>query len=811
MARYYASQLVKPISQYAPAPLKYIDEAGAALQNNTDQQLAGVTDLQKTLNLIGGRKTTGIARELANEYAPQVQQLYDDISANGNTKGGLAKIAQLKNQIASRPEYSYIKQDEANVDNADKLSLDPKTRDNTQSINDLYNPDGSWKQVSMQQARGGYDASIYGAINNVNAQKDLAPIYDKIKEQSVKIGGPVSGLIYKEGYDNDGNPTLIGYNQNNQKVRTGIATEDIQKIALNLSKDKNNWNAYQSIAFKDAYQKKNSGIPMDESDFVSHIVDNYPGYHSKEEDLTTEQRALTPRGSGNGSGSGSGSNQKEHSNDNVLYKVFTNADANGGKTKVQNINTMSSILGGEVVELDNKETGVKTKAINVDLTGKNVIITPSKSTNGNTEELDVNLGILKNHNSFNKDKEAIDEKRKKQSSLISDNDILKSDSGNADKGVDHSGNSRQIKDDSNFRSNYVESFREKYGISGSVPLYINKTGHIFLGNEVPVGDGKSSFDSLPKSVQDNYIKKWGERPEVGDDVPIEVDMSIKSDNSFKNELLKAATIKTNKSIDGEYSSLKDKYSSQGYNPDDKSTIKKVEDFKKSGLEKYFTLNTLLIGISGEHIVKPNQDGDNILIDGNKDMYGNARMILTGAELDERGIKVKDFKDIIVPLSKEESFSYGNDDEVQYSVPITMKSEGSIDEKTRAIQTGIYGSDKETEEGMSNKTNETNTYILKNKGNKIVNKVKSDMLNPEGKKEVLDSVSSVIDSFDEDTKSKYNQALKQILSIKDPKEQAREISDLYLFFTNKEAYDILYPADDVGKLNPQKVNSNPLGI
>ncbi len=97
MARYQNSQLVRPISQYAPAPLKYIDEAGQALQEGSDKGMLAVDALQQALNIKGGYKTQQRAKDLVNEYKPQLDQVAAELSSTGNISGGIGKVSKLIN------------------------------------------------------------------------------------------------------------------------------------------------------------------------------------------------------------------------------------------------------------------------------------------------------------------------------------------------------------------------------------------------------------------------------------------------------------------------------------------------------------------------------------------------------------------------------------------------------------------------------------------------------------------------------------------------------------------------------------------
>ena len=359
MARYFQNTHYDPISQaYNPTTLKYMDEAGASLQKSSDDQLAGLSELQKTLNIVGGRKSTSLAKEFVNQYEPEIQKIYDDIAANGNTKGGLAKIAQIKNKITSSPIYNYIKEDEAYVPYADKLGLNPETRDQSQSINDLYNPNGSWKQVTMDQAKNGFDANIYGEVRNKNFQEDHQDIYAKIKEQSTKIGGPVSGLTYKEIPDGMGGMVLAGFDVSNQVVRTGISREDVAALANNITKDKTNWNTHESVRFRDLQSKKNNGVGYDQSDYINDLVNNFPGYYGKDSDLTTEKQVSAK--SKMSSSSGSGNTNSPYNMDNIygdiLDNIYTDKVKKGengkpvlttGTTSV-NEKQMSALVGGEI-------------------------------------------------------------------------------------------------------------------------------------------------------------------------------------------------------------------------------------------------------------------------------------------------------------------------------------------------------------------------------------------------------------------------------------------------------------------------------
>ena len=813
------------VDPFVPLDLNFMNSAIQATQKSTDLALANIEELGAKALVQGGRRTTDRAKAFNKKTQELINAEADKILGDPNYANKAAyNIKKLREQTYTNPEYLDIIQDEKMTPEVDKLVL---TQGFQNYVQDFFDPNK--KQFNQTKEGERFNSSWYGSVAPGDPQKEFKDYYSQFKD------------IITQGYDgvlseqanSDGSISII---QNGTKIVRTINKDELRQVANHLLKSDPNFGTLQSFNYAKAVHDRDfgkswvdeegntqTGSVFDTNDKADIFVDNYLGNKHEESDL---QRIVGTRKAASNGGTGSG--RDDDGSDNIIYKTLINADANNGKTKTGNLGTMAGLLGGEIVEITNPDTKVTSQAINVDFTDRNVVITPSSVSQTGTENMDAALGVLKNHNAYKEEKAAFD--KTKANSLVKDIGVGVSvpvpinvfhpatlDDAEDDNHLDRRGNTRQKPNPLDYNSNYIEAYREKYGISKQVPLYLKHTGHVFIGNQVAV-DGKSSFDLLPKSLQTEIIKHHGTIPKAGSSLDVpggDPDYVIDAhlEDADKAELHKAAVNKTLSGFTKQESELKAKYKTLGYDPDDKRTAANVKKYESTDLNKYLELNQKL-NLTGEHVIKPNMAIDNVFVDKNHNIYGNARVVLTGAELDEKGINVSDFKNIIIPLQSEEYISWGNDDEVQYSVPITLQSQGSIDDITRNTQIKTYGPDKETEEGITNKVNQTNTYILQNKGKRLVKDVYSQYQTPEGSKKILTDLNTIISELPDDKKTKYTGLINKISTLKDKKEQATEIAQLYLLVSNPNAYGLLYGntavQQTVGKTNPQG-QQDPLGV
>lgn len=324
MARYFQNQIVNPISnQYSPTTLKYMDEAGTSLQKTTDDRTAELGALQ-SLFPTGGAQTQNMAKELKDEFMPVIKDLSEELYKTGRVDGAGARMLQVKNQIVNNPKFNALKKDELMNPVALKIGSDPETLDPTQTIQEGYLPNKTWKQRTVDEIAN--QDSWYKTTKNSDFHKDhKADFYDNVKASVVKTGSVVPGVIYKD--DGNGNP--MAFNTYTEEAYKGILPEDVRARAADFVKNKDNWNTHGSVAFRQA-RAAQGGPQYDEQSYIDDLTNGYVGYYSEDASKTTEKPFTT--GKKAVAGGGGGGSKNSTGNDDRTLNIIDVAVNQGGAT-----------------------------------------------------------------------------------------------------------------------------------------------------------------------------------------------------------------------------------------------------------------------------------------------------------------------------------------------------------------------------------------------------------------------------------------------------------------------------------------------
>ena len=347
MARYFKSQVETPISTaYSPYVMKYIDDSGQALQTNTDLLNAGLTDAQKLLNLQGGYRTQQRAKDLAQVYSDEINQLNDEIYKNGNITGGIQKINNLKNRINSDPEVQDIKADEAYKTEVDKLMSQSGFKE--YGLQDFYIGKG-FIQSKKGERFNPYNFYHVDMPGNTNAEyKDL---FAQIKPVISRI---YSSPVTKEWKDENGvvHTQEVQEGEEAETLRRDHVRDEIAKYIY--SDPENSLNKPSRIYAQNRFNRNNPENSFTIDDHIDDITNAFLGDFETKKEI---QRVLGDKTSKRSGRNGPGAlNSDDNETISEIGNVLNNINDRGKSSAV--VSTIAAINNG----VDNKD-GTYTKNV----------------------------------------------------------------------------------------------------------------------------------------------------------------------------------------------------------------------------------------------------------------------------------------------------------------------------------------------------------------------------------------------------------------------------------------------------------------
>lgn len=309
--------------QHVPLPFDTISKLGEQIKLEHDTADAAASAAKTDIQ--GGLATQEHAKALNAKKNALLKAAQERAEREGNYGRLTQDIKEIASTVQNDPLYQGIQRDIAMTKLVNQQRMDPN---HPYVIQGYADEKGGVKQLGIDQP---FDESYYNQVAPVDFYKDHSDVYNQIKEQSIKQGGPSTNLIYRTTYDAAGNELIQGFNQQNQKVREGIAPEDVAAFADRWIQDPRNMATRASVGYRDAYlkQKENRGYTPQE--YRQDIINNFPGYREKITDVVTEKPLPienAPRdGSGRSGGSGGGKTPTEVPNQFVLLADAKNTQA----------------------------------------------------------------------------------------------------------------------------------------------------------------------------------------------------------------------------------------------------------------------------------------------------------------------------------------------------------------------------------------------------------------------------------------------------------------------------------------------------
>jgi hypothetical protein len=267
--------------QHVPLPFETMGALGEKVKLEHDTADAALA--AEKFNIQPGLRTVKHAEELnakKNALLAEAQAQAEKTQNYGRLTQDVKEIGAI---IKNDPKFQGIQRDIAQTERANKQRFDPNFKDAVQGYAD---DQGNVIQLESDQP---FDETQYNVVAPVDFYGDHADVYNKIKEQSVKQGGPSTNLIYRTTYDAAGNELIQGFSQQGQKVRDGIAPEDVAAFADRWIQDPNNMRTRASVRYKDAYLQQKEKRNYTPEEYRQDLINNYPGYYEKTSDVITEK------------------------------------------------------------------------------------------------------------------------------------------------------------------------------------------------------------------------------------------------------------------------------------------------------------------------------------------------------------------------------------------------------------------------------------------------------------------------------------------------------------------------------------------
>ena len=580
------------VSTYVPLPLDKIEANYGRQQVKGEKAEADLGLLAEQAHVKGGAGTQDRAQGLNKVFDDIINQASNDIVNNPQNTAKISSDYKNKIQaVMSSPEYNHIKLDEALRPLASQTAADLAINDPNQVHAPGWDSTSkSWKQT----APGDYSdpSQWYGTVHNKNFYADHEnDFYKNIKENASALKNMGVELITK--FDESGQPYY--FNRTTGEKEIGVSKDDVRLLATDFVKNKDNFSTHGSVVFK-----KLKDPNYDENKYIEDLVNNYSGYHSKTEEVSSEKQVGAPKIGNGKSGSGSGGSVD---GDNVVLSDINNLEKSPtGSTSIKNVDQNAIWAGGQVVDLKDENTGVVKKGISVTMNDRNMFIGRKPGSEGMAE----NKAFAENYNELKAKKDKIN--KAKEDSFYKTNGYTK--------------------------DAYIGQFKETHNIK-NVPVWAHpETGKAFIKNSIDE-NGISNFDKLPKDIKEEYIKLYGKKPEIDENTTIDVIGSFGlTKTDYDKKMIEGAKLKSKNNFKNEEDKLKLEYKIKGVDLNDAKNSEKLKNYENSLEGK---LNTSLSELQGDAIFTPNTGKDNLFKDKEGNIYTEGFFTFSEQQLEDMKI------------------------------------------------------------------------------------------------------------------------------------------------------------------------------
>ena len=334
---------------------------------------------------------------------------------------------------------------------------------------------------------------------------------------------------------------------------------------------------------------------------------------------------------------------------------------------------------------------------------------------------------------------------------------------------------------------------------------INNKKAIYLQDEL--NQMKKKVVGALKKYQESGSAEWV-HPKTGNSYYIDLEGNIHE--RLTNGTKRIISEEDFGNTQSEYVGVKNKALSVGIDLDSEE-IKKSIKLNTEDDPKLVAFNKALEKglLNGRFKVDPASDKDNVITDGEGNMYASMYVDLNEDQLglmmpDNAGFgdgwkSLRDHvdengnPDILLPYIDEKG-------KTSYRMPVTIKVDNNTDNLTRDVDLATYGPDNETQREIKIHQGENRVYINYMKGLKQSDNIRKFLDNGKIDEKTLD--------FDKYAASspEIKQALEAARSNKDPKEKNKDLADIWLYINNNSAWKEHHGIDEEEAAKQQQIST-----
>ena len=723
------------VSSYVPLPLKDIELGYKAQQKTYDDAMAAVANEPV---IVGGNRTKTVGQGLENEKNNFLKSVVDEAVETKDYSQVKNKIKAYKNQLEANPYYQGILADKALSPGADLTIVGDKDR---QVAQDFYDYDkGEYNQITDRP----FTAGDYAAMAPPNTQAIFKPYYEQLDKRIIESIDPA----LKPHLNADGTVT---YFQNGKKETKSLSREEVRKLAEPMMKDASfrsldpfgyNKLRHKQIFGKDILDPNGNVIERgsqwdDYNDPLDIFAANYLG--SKYElDRTSSAIYTTKVDDGGGrTSSSNGGGDTPDPGDNIWSRTL---DQLNTPTTIQKADGTSESVRG-IADADqitvDALVGADTKTHIVDLTGREIILSPVEQFGTTGEKAVEGRKVIKLSNELDAAKKMAEKTSEKQEVQIA----------------------------------YLEN---KYKLSPDQKI---------VKEEVSVGTGGSMYavGTTPTVTEFFIVNKDGSKKLLEDteDGVLRETKKFMTENDDGVKMAKLNAIKA------------------GYNLDSPEAKKIIENEQKKSPQELLLNKALEAGmLNGEYEFMAAKDKRNVFTDKAMNAYGSGYIKMNSSQLNkipgldsEAGFDIfnlidKGWKTLVKTESNPNGVILEASDEkgeTYYKVPVSVQSVEDVSTLVSNVQLGKYGGDPKTQDqipGMQAEAKDKQNYM---KG--IAQE--QNILNALNKGTIKSYTDIGIDKYKDN--EIVSSSLKIIDEMPDGEKKNKEIADLWLMIDNYSAW------------------------
>jgi len=342
MASISAFDKLNPAPQLQPLDWGFLAKAKELQDQRQGKLIDLLGDASSKLPVQGGYATQDLAKQYNQTIDQTMQSFRDRIFKGENPMKVYGDLKAVAAKIQTDPIYQTIAADRAEKERVDKDLQDPLFG---QDIQDYYNPDQGFHQVSPADIKAGWTPALhYKSIKPSNDFEQYSPIYKQIISSKTR---QYDDINFEKFYDDKGN-YVVRSTTTGKDVET-ITPEQVFEIGKRMAYNPDSGfmnlpnNQYRTAKmYREASGMTENNISPELAGAEA-FRDNYVGYFRRELEIQPKvSQSIVKDNAGSGKGKGSAD---EVTQPNPIINAFETADAQGSAT-ISDIDALSKIAGG---------------------------------------------------------------------------------------------------------------------------------------------------------------------------------------------------------------------------------------------------------------------------------------------------------------------------------------------------------------------------------------------------------------------------------------------------------------------------------